>query len=129
MSLSCRQQRLLRRIDDAVRRSDPRLASMLAIFGQLTAGEKMPSREQLRTPPLSRIRAMLAAAAIAIAAVIARAVGACARGLRSAAAACAAAAAGLARHRALAGRAASSRSPAAGTRAGARPGQPGPGGR
>jgi hypothetical protein len=125
MSLPSRQQRLLRGIDDAVCRSDPRLASMLAIFGRLTAGEEMPGREELRTPPLSRVRAVLLAAATAAAALITRAAGACARGLRSAATACAAAA-GLAGHNPLARRAASSRSPAAGTRASARPGQPRP---
>ncbi len=125
MSLSCRQQRLLRQIDDAVCRADPRLASMLAIFGRLAAGEEMPGGEQLRTPPLVRVRAVLAAAVTAAVALLTRAAGACARGLRSAAAACAAAAAGLAGRRPLAGRAASARTPAAGTRTGARPGQPG----
>lgn len=42
-----REQRLLDKISDALRRSDPQLASMLAIFGRLTAGEPMPDREQL----------------------------------------------------------------------------------
>lgn len=125
MSLSCRQQRLLREIDDAVCRADPRLASMLAIFGRLAAGEGMPGRERLRTPALVRVRAVLAAAVTAAAALLTRAAGACARGLHSAAAACAAAAAGLAGHHPPAGRAAPPRSPAAGIRAGVRPGQPG----
>ena len=49
MSLSRRQRRLLNRIDDAVSGSDSRLASMLAIFGQLAADEDLPGQEQLRT--------------------------------------------------------------------------------
>jgi len=49
MSLSRRQQRLLSRIDDAVSRSDPQLAGMLAVFGRLAASEPMPRRVELRT--------------------------------------------------------------------------------
>ena len=120
MSLSCREQRLLGEIDDAECRSDPRLASQLAIFGQLNAGEEMPSREQLRTPPLSRFRAAMLRAA----AVITRTAVACARGIRSAAVACAAVASGLPGHRLPAAGAASPASPATGTRASTRPNQP-----
>lgn len=47
MCLSVREQQQLDTIGDAVSRSDTRLASMLAIFGRLTAGEPMPDREQL----------------------------------------------------------------------------------
>jgi hypothetical protein len=45
--MSVREQRQLDTIDEAVGRSDARLAGMLAIFGRLTAGEPMPDREQL----------------------------------------------------------------------------------
>jgi hypothetical protein len=48
MTLAYRQERLLRRADHALRRSDPDLASMLSIFTRLTAAEAMPSGEQLR---------------------------------------------------------------------------------
>ena len=117
MSLPSRQQRLLREIDNAVSRSDPRLASMVAIFARLAAGEQMPGREQLQTPA-SR---MLGAAAI-IAALISRAAGTCARQLRLAITAGTAVATGLVRNSPLARR---GRSPAAGTRSSARPDQPG----
>ncbi len=49
MVLSVREQRQLDTIGAAVSRSDARLASMLAIFGRLAAGEPMPDREQLTT--------------------------------------------------------------------------------
>jgi hypothetical protein len=45
--LSVREQRQLDTIGEAVGRSDARLASMLATFARLTAGEPMPDREQL----------------------------------------------------------------------------------
>jgi hypothetical protein len=41
MSLRYRQQWQLRQIDHALRRSDPHLAAMLAIFTRLTAGEEL----------------------------------------------------------------------------------------
>jgi hypothetical protein len=47
MCLSVREQRQLDSIGEAVSRSDARLASMLATFARLTAGEPMPDREQL----------------------------------------------------------------------------------
>jgi len=47
MTLAYRQERLLRRADHALDRSDPDLASMLSIFARLTAAEGMPAREQL----------------------------------------------------------------------------------
>jgi hypothetical protein len=47
MCLSVREQRQLATIDEAVSSSDGQLASMLATFGRLTAGEPMPDREQL----------------------------------------------------------------------------------
>lgn len=58
MSLSPGEQRVLRGIDEATRRSDPGLASLLAIFARLTAGEATPERERLRRPA-SRARAAL----------------------------------------------------------------------
>ena len=48
MTLAYRQERLLRRADHALRRSDPDLATMLSIFTRLTAAEAMPARERLR---------------------------------------------------------------------------------
>jgi hypothetical protein len=47
MCLSVREQRQLDTIDEAVGRSGDQLASMLATFGRLTAGEPMPDREQI----------------------------------------------------------------------------------
>ena len=69
MCLSAREQRLLEQIGEDLGRSDPRLASMLAVFGRCTAGEAMPGREQLRTLA-SRARAALRAAAAAAATLI-----------------------------------------------------------
>jgi hypothetical protein len=48
MTLPYRQERLVRRADRVLRRSDPDLASMLSIFARLAAAEGMPAREQLR---------------------------------------------------------------------------------
>ena len=50
MRITYRQRRLLRRIDRALRQSDPELAAMLSMFSRLNAGERMPAWEQLRTP-------------------------------------------------------------------------------
>jgi len=50
MSLPYRQQWQLRQIDHALRRSDPHLAAMLAIFTRLTAGERFLAVERLRVP-------------------------------------------------------------------------------
>ena len=52
MTLPYREERLLRRVDHALRRSDPDLASLLSIFARLNAAEAMPARERLR-PQLS----------------------------------------------------------------------------
>ncbi len=46
MQLLYRRQRLLRRIECGLRRSDPELAAMLAIFAQLYASEVLASPEQ-----------------------------------------------------------------------------------
>jgi hypothetical protein len=51
MTLSYRQERLLRRTDHALCQSDPELASMLSIFAQITAPEGLPAWEQLRPTP------------------------------------------------------------------------------
>jgi hypothetical protein len=46
VSVSYTQHWRLRRIDRWMRRSDPHLAAMLAIFARLTAGEAIASSEQ-----------------------------------------------------------------------------------
>jgi hypothetical protein len=51
MTLPNRQERLLRRADRALCRSDPDLASMLSIFDRINAPEKLPAWEQLRPKP------------------------------------------------------------------------------
>ncbi len=47
MTLSYRQERLLRRADRVLCQSDPDLASMLSIFARITAPERLPAWEQL----------------------------------------------------------------------------------
>jgi hypothetical protein len=49
MSLNRRQLRRLHRIESGLLRSDPRLAAKLAMFGQLSAGQGMPTWEQIAT--------------------------------------------------------------------------------
>jgi hypothetical protein len=46
MKISCRQHRALRHMNRSLRRSDPHLAAMLAMFARLYAGEAMVSTEQ-----------------------------------------------------------------------------------
>jgi hypothetical protein len=48
MTLPYREQRLLRRVDRAFRRSDPALVSLLSAFCWRHAAEAMPARERLR---------------------------------------------------------------------------------
>ena len=48
MSLPYRERRRLQELEDSLRRSDPRLESMHAIFVRLCAGEVIPAVEQLR---------------------------------------------------------------------------------
>ena len=48
MSLPARERRSLSAIQGALDRSDPRLASLFAIFSQLTLEEEMPHLERLR---------------------------------------------------------------------------------
>ena len=59
MSLSHHHQRQLYRIESGLLGADPQLAEMLGIFGQLSAGQAMPSWEQV---PTRRDRARQAAA-------------------------------------------------------------------
>jgi len=59
MSLSHHQQRQLHRIETGLLGADPQLAEMLGIFGKLTAGQAMPSWEQV---PARRDRVRHAAA-------------------------------------------------------------------
>ena len=68
MSLNYRQQRQLQRIESLLLRSDPQLAAMLAMFGRLAAGQRMPVREQAATR-LDRIRQAAALIAMAVAAI------------------------------------------------------------
>ena len=49
MSLSHHHQRQLYRIESGLLGADPQLAEMLGIFGKLSAGQAMPSWEQVPT--------------------------------------------------------------------------------
>ena len=55
MSLSHHQQRQLHRIESGLLQADPQLAAMLGIFGKISAGQAMPSWEQVPTRP-DRVR-------------------------------------------------------------------------
>ncbi len=48
MGLPARQRRVLERIESTLRGSDPKLASLYAIFSRLTRDEEMPRIEQVR---------------------------------------------------------------------------------
>jgi hypothetical protein len=48
MGLPVRQRKVLERIENALRGSDPKLAALYAIFARLTRDEEMPRVEQLR---------------------------------------------------------------------------------
>jgi hypothetical protein len=48
MGLPVRQRRVLERIENALRGSDPKLAALYAIFARLNRDEEMPRAEQLR---------------------------------------------------------------------------------
>lgn len=67
MSLPYRQQWRLSRIDHALRRSDPHLAAMLAIFTRLTAGEKVLAVERLRAPAWRLLARVLGGAVVSVA--------------------------------------------------------------
>lgn len=51
MGLSEREQRALDSIEDGLAGSDPKLASLLATFTRLTAGDALPARETIRACP------------------------------------------------------------------------------
>ncbi len=53
MGLSAREQQALRSIEVGLTFSAPRLASRLAVFTRLTAGEAFPARESIRACWLS----------------------------------------------------------------------------
>ena len=48
MSLSASEQQALDSIEATLTSSDPKLASLLAIFARLASGEEMPVRERVR---------------------------------------------------------------------------------
>ena len=73
MSLSHYQRHQLYRIEARLLRADPQLAAMLGIFGALSAGQAMPSWEQVLTRR-DRIRQAAALTAKAVA-LLAAAVG------------------------------------------------------
>jgi hypothetical protein len=51
MSLARREQRALRRIDRALKRSAPRVHAEFWVFGKRCSGQAMPGWEQLRPGP------------------------------------------------------------------------------
>jgi hypothetical protein len=51
MGLPASQQRVLDRIEEALKRREPRLVSMFAIFTRLNLGERLPWMEALETVP------------------------------------------------------------------------------
>jgi Protein of unknown function (DUF3040) len=51
MGLSEREQQALDSIEDGLAGSDPKLASLLATFTRLTAGDALPPREKIRACP------------------------------------------------------------------------------
>jgi hypothetical protein len=62
MALAADEERALSRIEEELRRSDPKLAAKLAMFNRLTQSEAMPQRELLTAP--SRLRRLFASAGI-----------------------------------------------------------------
>lgn len=48
MGLPARQRKVLQRIENALRGSDPKLAALYTIFARLNRDEEMPRAEQLR---------------------------------------------------------------------------------
>lgn len=58
MALAADEERALSRIEEELRRSDPKLAAKLAMFNRLTRSEAMPQRELVTAPgPLRRLSA------------------------------------------------------------------------
>ncbi len=88
MRITYREHWLLRRMDGGLRRSDPHLAVMLAIFARLNAGEVITSGEQ--GPPGTCIRHGLTWLRSAVAGVVACLTACGRRVFRRAASACAA---------------------------------------
>ena len=72
MSLNYRQQHQLRLIEAGLVRSDPQLAGMLGMFGRLSAGQDMPTWEQVpaRRDRLRQAAALLVAAITIVTAAI-----------------------------------------------------------
>jgi len=70
MTLPYREQRLIRRVDRALRRSDPDLASLLSAFEWRNAAEAMPARERLR-PRMSWAWCVLLSPVVAVACLVA----------------------------------------------------------
>ena len=70
MSLSHHQRHQLYRIESRLLRSDPQLAAMLAVFARLSAGQRLPSWEQIATR-LDRVRQAAALIAQEIAVIVA----------------------------------------------------------
>ena len=70
MSLHYRQRYQLHLIETRLRRSDPRLAGMLGIFGRLSAGQAMPFWEQMSSSKdgIRQAAALLAEAVTIVAA-------------------------------------------------------------
>jgi hypothetical protein len=76
--LTYRQRMCLRRMEQALNRSDPHLVAMLTIFARLTAPERIRSVEQLPRPaarawrPLARLACLIVALLVAVAAAVRR---------------------------------------------------------
>ena len=80
MRLPRGEQRALRAIGADIRRTDPALAAMMAIFGRLAAGADMPSHER-QPRAVARAFAALLTVVVAVLLVAGRTLGACLRGL------------------------------------------------
>src|ERR1700691_3895822 len=72
MSLNHRQRHQLDRMEARLLRSDPQLAAMLAVFGRLSAAERMPAWEQEagRQDRIRQAAALISRATAAMAAAI-----------------------------------------------------------
>jgi hypothetical protein len=72
MSLNHRERHQLYRMEARLLRSDPKLAGMLAVFGRLSAGQRMPAWEQVasRQGRIGQAAALIARAIAIMAAAI-----------------------------------------------------------
>jgi hypothetical protein len=72
MSLNYRQRHQLYRMEARLLRSDPQLAAMLAVFGRLSAAERMPAWEQVAGRPdrIGQAAALISRATATVAAAI-----------------------------------------------------------